>query len=118
MDSQFHQGQQVLETAVKQLGHLIGITAYNVSMALTREVRTNTGYNRADDEAHTLVRRILTYTGDIDPTVPGYVTITLDPLPTKYETVTVAELCKSLTATQTRYPGTDLVLRYAVKERL
>lgn len=114
---QLHPGQQVLETAVKQLGHLFGITAYNVSMALAREVRTNTGYNRADDEAHTLVRRVLTHTGDIDPTVPGYLTITLDPMPTKHETATVAELCKSLSATQTRYPGTDLILRYAIKDR-
>ncbi len=29
----------------------------------------------------------------------------------------IAELCEHLTATETRYPGTDLVLRYEVKNR-
>ena len=29
----------------------------------------------------------------------------------------IAELCEHLTATKTRYPGTDLILRYEVKTR-
>ena len=37
---------------------------------------------------------------------------------TKRETAAVSELCKSLTDTQTRYPGTELILGYAIKERL
>ena len=45
-------------------------------------------------------------------------TITLDPMPTQRETAAVSELCSSLTETQTRYPGTGLILRYAIKERL
>ena len=39
----------------------------------------------------------------------------LDPLPTKRATAAIAELCEHLAATQTRYPGTDLVMRYEVK---
>ena len=27
----------------------------------------------------------------------------------------IAELCAHLTATQTRYPGTELILRYTIK---
>lgn len=83
-----------------------------------REIRINTGYKRAKREAHNLVRKILTQPGDIDPTVPGFLSITLDPMPTKRETLAVAELCESLTETRTQYPGTELVLRYAIKERL
>ncbi len=54
--------------------------------------------------------------GDIDPG-DGFLTVRLDPLPTKRATTAIAELCEHLTATETRYPGTDLVLRYEVKNR-
>lgn len=74
-------------------------------------VRIHTGYARAGDEAHTLVRQALTGSGD------GVLTVRLDPLPTARATTAIAELCEHLTATQTRYPGTDLVLRYEVKTR-
>jgi len=41
----------------------------------------------------------------------------LDPLPTGRATAAIAQLCEHLTATQTRYPGTNLILRYEVKTR-
>ncbi|QGH68394.1 hypothetical protein GCE65_01885 [Pseudactinotalea sp. HY158] len=44
-------------------------------------------------------------------------TIRLDPLPTSRETAAIAELCEHLTATRTTYPGTDLTLRYEIKNR-
>jgi len=62
---------------------------------LARAIRVHTGYARAGDEAHTLVRQALTGRA----------------------TAAIAQLCEHLTATQTRYPGTDLVLRYEVKTR-
>jgi len=43
--------------------------------------------------------------------------VRLDPLPTQRATTAIAELCEYLTATETRYFGTDLVLRYEVKTR-
>ncbi len=109
---------QVLDTEMKRFTHIIRMAAFNTAVTLAREVRTNTGYKRAKREAHNLVRQIFTQSGDIDPTVPGYLDITLDPMPTKAKTAAVKELCQSLTETQTRYPGTDLILRYAVKDRL
>jgi hypothetical protein len=111
-------GAQVLDTEMKRFTHIIRMAAFNTAVALAREIRINTGYKRADREAHNLVRQIFTQPGDIDPSIPGYLTITLDPLPTQRETAAVQELCESLTETQTRYPGTDLVLRYGIKERL
>jgi hypothetical protein len=39
----------------------------------------------------------------------------LDPLPTGRATAAIAQLCEHLTATQTRYPGTNLILRYEIK---
>jgi hypothetical protein len=42
-------------------------------------------------------------------------TVRLDPLPTGRATAAIAQLCEHLTATQTCYPGTNLILRYEVK---
>jgi hypothetical protein len=38
-------------------------------------------------------------------------------LPTGRATAAIAQLCEHLTATRTRHPGTDLILRYEVKNR-
>jgi transposase-like protein len=109
-------GQQVLDIQTKLITHAIRMAAFNTITALARAVRVYTGYARADDEAHNLVRQGLTGSGDIDPR-DGFLTIRLDPLPTQRATTAIAELCEHLTATETRYPGTDLVLRYEVKNR-
>ncbi len=92
------------------------MAAFNTIAALARAIRVYTGYARANDEAHNLVRQALTGSGDIDPG-DGFLTVRLDPLPTKRATTAIAELCEHLTATEARYPGTDLILRYEVKNR-
>lgn len=113
---QVHPGQQVLDTETKLITHAIRMAAFNTITALARDIRTNTGYPRATDEAHTLARQALTASGDIHPGA-GTLTITLDPLPTRRATAAIAELCNHLNATGTRYPGTDLTLRYAIKNQ-
>jgi transposase len=107
-------GQQVLNIQTKLITHAIRMSAFNTMNALARAVRVYTGYARANDEAHNLVRQALTGSGDIDPGDDGFLTVRLDPPPTKRATTAIAELCEHLTATQTRYPGTDLVLRCRV----
>jgi hypothetical protein len=114
--AQVNPGQQVLDVQTKLITHAIRIAAFNTATALARAIRVHTGYARAGDEAHALVRQALTGSGDIDPG-DGVLTVHLDPLPTGRATAAIAELCEHLTATQTRYPGTDLVLRYEVKAR-
>jgi hypothetical protein len=109
-------GQQILDIQTKLITHAIRMTAFNIMNDLARAVRVYTGYARADDEAHTLARQALTGSGDIDPR-DGFLTVRLDPLPTRRASSAVAELCEHLTATETRYPGTNLVLRYEVKRR-
>ncbi|XAS67023.1 hypothetical protein V3C33_16385 [Micrococcaceae bacterium Sec5.7] len=108
-------GQQVLDTETKLIHHGIRMAAYNTMMTLAREIRTNTGYKRGADEAHALIRQAFSKSGDIDTTVPGHLTITLDSLPTKAKTNALAELCEHLSSTETRYPGTDLTLHYKIK---
>jgi len=114
--AQVNPGQQVLDIQTKLITHAIRMAAFNIDTALARAVRVYTGYARADDEAHNLARQALSGSGDIDPQ-NGVLTVRLDPLPTQRATTAVTELCEHLTATQTRYPGTDLVLRYEVKTR-
>ena len=114
--AQVNPGQQVLNIQTKLITHAIRIAAFNIDTALARAVRVYTGYARADDEAHTLARQALTGSGDIDPR-DGFLTVRLDPLPTRRATTAIGELCEHLTATKSRYPGTDLVLRYEVKTR-
>lgn len=107
--------QQVLDTETKLITHAIRMAAFNTATGLARAVRVHTGYARADQEAHTLIRHVLTHSGDIDPSTPGVLTIHLDPLPTTRATVAINQLCEHLTATGTRYPGTDLIMRYEIK---
>jgi hypothetical protein len=114
--AQVNPGQQVLDIQTKLITHAIRMAAFNTITALARAIRVHTSYARADDEAHNLIRQALTGSGDIDPG-DGVLTVRLDPLPTQRATTAIAELCEHLTATQTRYPGTDLVLRYEVKNR-
>ncbi len=114
--AQVNPGQQVLDVQTKLITHAIRIAAFNTATALARAIRVHTGYARANHEAHALVRQALTGSGDLDPG-DGTLTVRLDPLPTRRATTAIAELCEHLTATQTRYPGTDLVLRYEVKTR-
>lgn len=108
-------GQQVLDVQTKLLTHAIRIAAFNTATTLARELRLHTGYARKNDEAHTLIRQVLTCSGDIDPSTKGVLTIRLDPLPTRRATTATAQLCEHLTTTRTRYPGTDLTLRYEIK---
>ncbi|WP_427133993.1 putative transposase [Pseudarthrobacter sp. S9] len=108
--------QKILDTETKLLTHAVKIAAFNTVTALARDVRMNTGYARASDEAHALIRQMLVRPGDIRP-AGGHLEITLDPLPTARATKAAAELCDHLTATETVYPGTSLVLQFGIKNR-
>ena len=112
--AQIHPGQKVLDTETKLIHHAIRIAAYNTAQSLARAIVTATGYTRADDEAHTLIRTALTGSGDI---IPDHDTlhIRLDPLSAPRHTAAIDELCDILNDTDTVYPGTDLTLRYSIK---
>ena len=112
--SQVNPGQQVLDTETKLIHHAIRIAAFNTAQSLARAIVTATGYTRADDEAHTLIRTALAGSGDI---IPDHDTlhIRLDPLSAPRHTAAIDELCHALNDTDTVYPGTGLTLRYSIK---
>jgi transposase-like protein len=101
-----------LEAEVKQITHAIRMTAYNAETALARALDGR--YARAGDEAYALIREALTASGDIHPG-PRQLLIRLDPLTAPRRTQALATLCDQLNQAASRYPGTDLVLRYEVK---
>ncbi len=51
------------------------------------------------------------------PDSPGYLTTRLDPFPPDALTNAIQELCDHLTTTETRYPGTELTLRFEFKPK-
>ena len=101
-----------LEAEVKQITHAIRMAAFNAEAALARALDGR--YARAGDEAYALIREALTASGDIRPG-PGQLLIQLDPLTAPRRTQALAALCDQLNQAASRYPGTDLVLRYEVK---
>ena len=114
--AEVHPGQQMLDTETKLIHHAIRIAAFNTAQSLARAIATDTGYTRADDEAHTLIRTALAGSGDIIPDpATNTLHIRLDPLPAPRHTAAIAELCQALNDTNTVYPGTDLTLRYSIK---
>ena len=109
-------GQQVLDAETKLIHHAIRIAAYNTAQTLARAIVTDTGYARADDEAHTLIRTALAGSGDVIPDpATNTLHIRLDPLPAPRHTAAINDLCRILNHANTVYPGTTLTLRYSVK---
>ena len=100
-----------LETETKLITHAIRMAAFNAETTLARAL--NGHYARADDEKYALIREALGTSGDIIPG-DGTLTIRLDPLSAGRHTRAIAALCTQLNATQTRYPGTSLILRYEI----
>jgi hypothetical protein len=102
-----------LDAETKQITHAIRMAACNAETTLARALDRH--YAPARDEAYALIREALATSGDICPG-PGQLLIRLDPLTAPRRTQALAALCDQLSATGARYPGTDLILRYEVKD--
>jgi len=105
-------GSRLLETERKLLTHAIRMSAYNTESALARLLRPH--YSRGEDEARALLREAFTLPGDLQ-IIGETLHVRLDPASTPRRSKALAALCDQLTQTQTRYPGTDLVVAYSVK---
>jgi transposase-like protein len=111
--SQHNPDMVKLDAETKLITHAIRMAAYNAEAILARAL--NGHYARAGDEAYALIREALAVSGDIIPG-DGTLTIRLDPLTAPRRTRALAALCQQLNAAATRYPGTQLILRYEIKE--
>ena len=88
------------------------MSAYNSESTLARLLRPQ--YARGDDEARALLREAFTLPGDLQIT-GGTLHVRLDPASAPRRSRALAALCHQLTATRTRYLGTDLTVAYNVK---
>jgi transposase len=104
---------QLLETETKLVTHAVRMSTYNAESALARALDGH--YPRADDEARALLRQAFQTSGDIQQH-GNTLQVRLDPLSAPRHTRALARLCEELTATQTRYPGTQLTLAYSMKD--
>jgi hypothetical protein len=109
---QHHPDMMRLDTETKLITHAIKMAAFNTETTLARALHGN--YARAADEAYALIREALTASGDIIP-APGTLTIRLDPLSAPRRTRAIAAICDQLNTAQATYPGTQLTLRYEIK---
>ncbi|MBM3271395.1 MAG: hypothetical protein FJZ01_27480 [Candidatus Sericytochromatia bacterium] len=96
----------------KRLSDALKMLAYQTETDMVRAIAPF--YSRCLDEGRTLVSAALMSTADIEPTA-AELRITLSPQSSPHRTRAIAHLCDILNATETRFPGTELRLRYAVR---
>ncbi|HXH56839.1 putative transposase [Iamia sp.] len=103
-----------LDPERKRIHDAIRMATYNAETALARLLAPH--YPRADDEARSLLREIFASPADLQ-IVGDKLHVTINPLSAPRRTRALTGLCADLTATHTTYPGTNLTLVYAVKDR-
>ena len=101
-----------MATEKKLLTDILKMVAYQVEGELVRLVEDH--YRRSDEEGRTLVQNMLFGAGDIESRERELL-ISLDPLSAPHRTQAFEALCAQLTATRTKFPGTDQIMRFAVK---
>jgi transposase len=102
-----------LATERKHLTNLLKMVAYQAESDLFRALERH--YKRNEQEGRTLLQTAFTSAADIIPTEDELV-IRLAPLSSAHRSQAIAALCRELTATETRFPGTPLRMRFEVGE--
>jgi len=102
----------VLHEECKLVTQAIRMSTYNAESALARMLAPHF----RNDEARALLRESFNSAGDLE-VVDGALEVRIDPLSAPRRTRALAALCGQLIMAETRYPGTDLVLRFSVKDR-
>ena len=88
------------------------MSAHNAESALARLLRPR--YPRSEDEGRALLREAFALPGDLE-IIGATLRARLDPASAPRRSRALAAPAAELTATATRYPGTDLTLAYSVK---
>ncbi|MBC8426235.1 hypothetical protein H8E07_19135 [bacterium] len=96
----------------KRLSDGLKMLAYQVESDLVRAIAPH--YRRVDDEGRTLIAAAMRSGGDIDVTEEE-LRVTLAPQSSPHRSRVIAELCRALDQTETRFPGTDLRMRFGVR---
>ena len=97
----------------KHLTNLIKMVAYQAESELLRLVAPH--YRRVQDEGRTLIQSALAGAADLQVTRTE-LRVTLAPLSSAHRSRAVEALCQQLNLTKTIFPGSQLRLRYAIRE--
>jgi hypothetical protein len=100
-----------LATERKHLTNILKMVAYQIESDLLNLLRPH--YARAEDEGRTLIQTMLQSMASIQP-VDDELRVTLSPLSSPHRSRAVAALCETLNKTHTRFPGSKLIIHYAV----
>lgn len=95
----------------QHLSNLLKMVAYQAECDLVQLVRSH--YRRAEDEGRTLIQSALASAADIE-VAENELRVRLLPLSSPHRTRALVALCDELNAAPTVFPGTKLLLRYAV----
>lgn len=96
----------------KRLSDGLKMLAYQIESDLVRAISPH--YARALDEGRTLIAAALQSAADLEVT-DTELRVTLAPQSSPHRTRVIAALCEHLDATETRFPGTELSVRYAIR---
>jgi transposase len=96
----------------KHLTDILKMVAYQAEGDLLRLLSPH--YCRTEQEGRTLIHSALAAGGDIEVTTAELL-VSLDPLSSPHKTQALAAVCEQLNATATRFPGTKLRMRFAMK---
>ena len=97
----------------KRLSDGLKMLAYQLESDLVRVVAPH--YARVLDEGRTLIAAAFQSTGDLEVT-DTELRITLAPQSSPHRTRAIAAMCRELDATETQFPGTELLVRYAIRD--
>jgi len=100
-----------LSTERKHLTNVLKLVAYQIESDLVNLIRPH--YARAEEEGRTLIQTVLQSTATLEPT-DQELRVTLSPLSSPHRSHAVVALCGCLNTTETRFPGTDLRMRFAI----
>ena len=102
-----------VDPETRRLIHLFEMSAHRAESALRELFRPV--YPRWHEESREMVRTFLNSCGDLD-VAEGQLRVTLHPQASPHRTRVLAHLCCELNTLRARFPGSDLVLQFAVQE--
>jgi transposase len=102
-----------LSTEGKHLTNVLKMIAYQIEGSLVELLRPH--YQRTEDEGRTLIQTVLRSSAAIEPT-EDELRVTLTPLSSPHRSKAIRSLCEELNKTQTRFPGTNLCLKFAATD--
>jgi hypothetical protein len=103
---------QQVRVETRRLIHCFRIAAFRAESALRELLRPN--YPRWRQDGRTIIQSMLQSSGDLEVR-PGMLHVILAPQSAPHRSRALARLCEELNALETKYPGSDLVLKFSVR---